>query len=119
MNGRLGANFYYLREQAELGAKMYRQALNDIDTAIYLEPQNVAYYIEKGLLCYRVRLSDEGIRTLKEAEAFAPMASDVHYLLGRLHIQKGEDGVALPYLRKAVELGHPDAEAVLNSLSAE
>jgi Flp pilus assembly protein TadD len=43
----------------------------------------------------------------------------VHYLLGRLHIQKGENGVALPYLRKAVELGHPDAEAVLNSLSAE
>ena len=119
MNGRLGANFYYLREQAELSAKMYRQALNDIDTAIYLEPQNVAYYIEKGLLCYRLKLTDEGIRTLKEAEVFAPTASDVHYLLGRLHIQKGENEVALPYLKRAIELGHPDAEAVLGSLSAE
>ena len=119
MDGRLGANFYYLREQSELGAKMYRQALNDIDTAIYLEPQNVAYYIEKGLLCYRVKLSDEGIRTLKEAEGVAPAVSDVHYLLGRLHIQKGENEVALAYLRKAIELGHPDAEAVLNTLLTE
>ena len=119
MDGRLGANFYYLREQAELSAKMYRQALNDIDTAIYLEPQNVAYYIEKGLLCYRLKLSDDGIMTLKEAEGIASSAPDVHYLLGRLHIQKGENEAALPYLKKAIELGHPDAQAVLDSLSTK
>ncbi|MBR4966652.1 MAG: tetratricopeptide repeat protein [Bacteroidaceae bacterium] len=116
MSGRLGAEFYYFREQSELGAKMYRQALNDIDTAIYLDPQNVAYYIEKGLLCYRVKLSDEGIRTLQEAEAFAAGISDVHYLLGRLHVQKGDNEKAVSYLKRASELGHPDADAVLEQL---
>jgi tetratricopeptide (TPR) repeat protein len=113
MGGTLGAEFYYLRAQSELGAKMYAQALNDFDTAIYLDPQNPVYYIEKGLLCYRVKYSDEGIRVLSEAEALAPTSPDVHYLLGRLYMQKGENEKAMPYLRKAAELGHPDAEAVI------
>ena len=117
MDGRLGVEFYYLREQAELAAKMYRQALNDIDTAIYLAPENVAYYIEKGLLCYRVKLSDEGIRILKEAESFAPDVADIHYLQGRLYMQKGENENALPYLKRALELGHPDAATVLEQMN--
>lgn len=116
MDGRLGAEFYYLRYQTELNAKMYQQALNDIDTAIYLIPGNVAYYIEKGLLCYRVKLTDEGIRTLKEAENIAPDSPDVYYLLGRLYVQKGEKEKAHPCLEKALELGHPDAESVLKLL---
>lgn len=116
MAGTLGAEFYYLREQAELGAKMYRQALNDIDTAISLAPHTVAYYIEKGVLCYRVKLFDEGIRTLKEAEALAPQAPDIYYLLGRMYMQKDESEIARSCLKRAIELGHPDAEAVLHQL---
>ena len=116
MGGTLGADFYYLREQAELNAKMYQQALNDIDTAIDLDPQNVGYYIEKGLLCYRVKLSDEGIRTLDEALKIAPSVSDIHYLLGRLYMQKDDKTRAVPYLKKAVELGHPSAGDVLKQM---
>lgn len=116
MSGTLGAEFYYLREQAELGAKMYQQALNDIDTAIYLAPRNVSYNIEKGLLCYRVKLSDEGLRILTEAEAIAPDVADIYYLKGRLYVQKGERDNARPCLEKALELGHPDAGAVLELL---
>lgn len=116
MAGTLGAEFYYLRAQAELSAKMYQLALNDLDTAISLAPDNVAYYIEKGLLCYRVKLSDEGIRTLKEIEEVAPTVSDVHYLLGRLYIQKGDTAKARPCLERALELGHPDAGSVLEQL---
>ncbi len=116
MGGVLRAEFYYLREQAELSAKMYQQALNDIDTAIDLDPKNIAYYIEKGLLCYRVKLSDEGIRVLNEANALAPDMPDVHYLLGRLYMLKGENEVARLSLEKALQLGHPDAEAILNQL---
>ena len=116
LDGRLGAEFYYLRYQTELNAKMYQQALNDIDTAIYLSPENVAYYIEKGLLCYRVKLADEGLRSLKEAEGVAPASPDVYYLQGRLYVQKGEKEKALSCLNKALELGHPDAESVLKLL---
>ena len=116
MGGILGAEFYYLRAQSELGAKMYAQALDDFDTAIYLDPRNSVYYIEKGLLCYRVKYTDEGIRILTEAEALAPTSPDVHYLLARLYIQKDMAETAIPHLRKALEYGHPDAEAVLGQL---
>lgn len=116
MSGSLGAEFYYLREQAELDAKMYQQALNDIDTAISLDPENVAYYIEKGLLCYRVKLIDEGLRTLAEAVTIAPATPDVFYLQGRLYILKGDKELARPCFEKALELGHPDAAAVLELL---
>lgn len=116
MGGTLGAEFYYLREQAEVNAKMYQQALNDIDTAISLAPEHISYYIEKGLLCYRVKLTDEGLRTLKEAETIASGIPDVHYLQGRLYIQKEDIENACLHLQKALELGHPDAESVLKLL---
>ena len=112
----LGADFYYLRSQVELKAKMYQLALNDIDSAISLAPQNVSYYIEKGVLCYRVKFSEEGLRVLKEAEALAPQQPDIHYLLGRLYMQKGDSKEAASCLKKAIELGHPDAEAVLKQI---
>ena len=113
IGGPLGAEFYYLRVQAELSAKMYQQALNDIDTAIDLAPNNVAYYIEKGLLCYRVNLADEGIRVMTAAKELAPELPDIHYLLGRLYMLKGDNGAARPCIEKAMQLGHPAAEATL------
>ena len=114
--GGLGDNFYYLRSQAELEAKMFQQALSDIDTAISLSPFTLAYYIEKAVLCYRVKLADEGIRTMLDALSFAPQAPDVHYLLGRLNVQKGDNAAARGYLEKAVELGHPDAVSALSQI---
>jgi tetratricopeptide (TPR) repeat protein len=116
MGGALGAEFYYLRVQAELSAKMYQQALNDIDTAIDLAPNNVAYYLEKGLLCYRVNLADEGIRVMTAAKELAPEMPDVQYLLGRLYMLKGDNDAARPCIEKAMQLGHPAAEATLQQL---
>lgn len=114
--GLLSAEFYYMREQAELNARMYQQALNDIETAIDLAPGNLLYYIEKGMLCYRVKLTDEGLRTMEKAAGMAPDLADIHYLIGRLHMQKGDRESALASLEKARSLGHPDAEVQINSL---
>jgi tetratricopeptide (TPR) repeat protein len=110
------ANFYYMRGQAELGGKMYQQALNDFEMSIYLEPENPLYYIEKGVLCYRVRLVDEGIRSLEKAKELAAGAVDVYYLLGCLYAGNGENVLAKENLEKAKELGHPGAEEKLNEL---
>lgn len=112
----LKAEFYYLREQAEVNGKMYQQALNDIETAIYLSPENPVYYIEKAMLCYRVKMSDEGIRTLEKAKELAPGSSDVYYLLGRLNVQKENFSSAKECFEKALSLGHPDAGKQLESL---
>ena len=110
------ANFYYLREQAELKAKMYQQALNDIETAIYLAPENPLYYMEKGMLCFRVKMTDEGIRAMEKALELLPDVPDFHYMLGRLYLQKENKTKAKEYFEKALSLGHPDAEAQLKNL---
>ena len=112
----LNARFYFLREQAELNAKMYQQALNDIETAIYLSPEEPLYYLEKGMLCYRVKMTAEGIRALEKAKELAPSSSDIYYLLGRLYMQGGDKVLAGENLEKAHSLGHPDAEKQLKAL---
>lgn len=111
-----GADFYYMREQAELNCKMYQQALNDIETAIDLAPGNILYYVEKGMLCYRVKLFDEGIRTMEKARSLSPGTADVHYLAGRLYMQAGDNDKARDAFSKALSLGHSDAAIQLEEL---
>ena len=53
--GRLGADFYYQREQIELQGKLYQQALGDILTACRLAPEEVEYHAEAGSLYLRLR----------------------------------------------------------------
>ena len=116
VGGMLAAEFYYMREQAELNCRMYQQALNDIETALDLTPGNVLYYLEKGMICYRVKLTDEGIRTMLKACELAPDFADAHYLLGRLYMQQGNVSEARKSLEKAETLGHSDARIQLDNL---
>jgi tetratricopeptide (TPR) repeat protein len=115
----LNANFYSLRSQAEVKAKMYQQALNDLETAISIAPSNVALYIDKGILCYRLSLFEDAAEVLEDALELAPELSDIHYLLGCVHSKKGNLKAAVDYLRKALELGHPDAAARLEELESK
>lgn len=117
--GRLAAPFYYMREQAEYDAKMFQQALNDIDIAIYMQPQEPLYFIEKARLCYRVKMVDEALAALSVAAGLVPENPDVHYLVGRCHQSKGDDAKAKEAFLKAKEYGHPDAEARLGDIDKQ
>lgn len=117
MGDNQNAEFYYMRSQAEAKAKMYQPALNDIDRAIYSDESNISYYIEKGLLCYKVKYVDEGIRAMEKACELAPEISDVHYLLGRLYLQGEQKEKAKEAFEKALSLGHPDAENQLETIN--
>ena len=68
------------------------------------------------MLCYRVRMTAEGIRALEKAKELAPSSSDIYYLLGRLYMQGGDKALAGENLEKAHSLGHPDAEKQLKAL---
>ena len=116
VGGMLAAEFYYMREQAELNCKMYQQALNDIETALALDSDNLLYYLEKGMLCYRVKFTDEGIRTMLKACELAPELADAHYLLGRLYMQQGNVPEARKSLETADKLGHSDARVQLDGI---
>lgn len=114
--GKLAAPFYYMREQAEYDAKMFRQALEDIERAISLAPEEPIYFIEKGRLCYRVKMVDEALAALERAATLLPESPDVHYLMGRCYMSKDDKVSAQTALLKAKEYGHPDADARLTEL---
>lgn len=116
MGERLNATFYYMREQAEVNARMFQQALNDIEMAIYLDAENPLYYIEKGILCYRVKMTDEGLRAIEKAKELSPDSPDVYYLLGCLYMQNSSKANSRANFEKALSLGHPDAKAKLEEL---
>ena len=112
----LGANFYYIRSQAESKCKMYQQALNDLETAISMVPDYALYHFEKGLLCYRLNMLDDAVAALEAAKGFANEASDIYYLLGCAYLKSGNKPLAEENLQRAVVLGHPDAENKLEEL---
>lgn len=116
LNGRVNANFYYLREQAEYNGKMYKLALADIDVALRMEPENILFLLEKGRICYRVNLIDDAIPVLEKAVKIAPDNPDAHYLLARCQILKNNIAAAKGNLSKAAQLGHPNAAATLKEI---
>ena len=44
IGGRVTAAFYLQREQAEIQCKMYQQAINDINKAVEMTPEDVAMW---------------------------------------------------------------------------
>lgn len=116
--GQLNANFYYSREQAEYEARMYQQAIDDIEMALYLQPDELVYLIEKGRLCYKVKLIDEAIAALTRAAELANDSPDAHYMLARCYMVKGEKAAAKASMLRAKELGHFDADARLQDIEA-
>ncbi len=109
--------FYYLRFQAEVGGRLFQQALNDIDQAIKMNPQYDLYYAEKASLQVRVGLYDEAIATANECVKIAPDHSDGYLFLGIAQCQKGLKAEGLKNLQKARELGDSQADALIEKYS--
>lgn len=106
-------NFYYIRHQTEIQARLYQQALNDIDRAIQINPQETLYYAEKASLQVRVGLYGEAETTAQECIAVDPNNSDGYLFLGLAQCLKGNKQQGLENLRKAKDLGDSQAEALI------
>ena len=109
--------FYYLRFQAELGGRLFQQALADIDRAIQMNPQYDLYYAEKASLQVRVGLLDEAIATATECVKIAPDHSDGYLFLGIAQCQKGLKDEGIKNLQKARELGDSQADTLIEKYS--
>ncbi|MCR5271310.1 MAG: hypothetical protein K6D91_09885 [Prevotella sp.] len=113
MKTQLNDNFYYIRYQAEVGGRLFQQALNDIEKAIELAPQNEFYYAEKALLLVRVGMYDEAITTSKTLVQMQPTYSDGYLFLGLSQCLKGDKAEGIANLQKAKELGDTQAEGFI------
>lgn len=109
MQASINDNFYYVRHQTEILARLYQQALNDINRAIQINPQETLYYAEKASLCIRVGYFDEAIETARESIGIDANDSDGYLFLGLAQCLKGNKKEGIPNLQKAQELGNPQA----------
>lgn len=114
--GKLNANFYYLRSQAELNGKMYELAVNDIEKATQLEPKNPLLWAQKAGTLYAVGMIKEAIDAARKSIALNPVFADAHRILGVCLIQNNQKEEGLEALRKAKELGDTLAESLINNV---
>ena len=113
MSTTVNANFYYIRHQAELEGRLFQQALNDITRATQMAPDNDLYLAEKASLEVRVGLYDQAMETARKCIEVAPEHSDGYLFLGLAQCVKGQKEEGVKNLRKASELGDPQADALI------
>ena len=117
MAAQLGANFYFLREQAEFAGHLYQQALDDINRAVEMAPSETVYRAEKANVELRVGMTDQAIETAKSLINLAPQESDGYLFLGLAQCVKGQKAEGVQNLNKAKELGNSQAQSLIDKYS--
>lgn len=114
---RVSADFYYMREQAEIKAKLFKQALNDITRAIIVNPAEPMYFAEKASLELKVNMLKECVETSGVCIERWPEYPDGYVVLGLAQIHQGNKAEGLKNLEKAKELGHEQAQTLIDKYS--
>lgn len=110
---RLGAQFYYTREQVAFPARLYQLALNDIQRAMALEPENPLFPLEEAMIYLNAGSFDEAMEKANALLAKYPDNPDCYKILGIAHGEKGNKAEAIPLLEKAKALGDDSVERFL------
>lgn len=113
----VNADFYYIREQAEVKAKLFKQALVDINMAVILAPKEPTYIAEKASLELRVNMVDNALVSAQRCIELAPEYSDGYLLLGLAQVQKGNKKEGIENMKKAHELGNVQAQTFIDKYS--
>ena len=103
--GDVTALFYYQREQAEMQCRMYQQALNDINKAVEMSPEDVDFLVEKGSVHLRVNQLDEAIATFQKAISMNDQYAAAYRMLGYCQALQNKNKEACANFAKAKELG--------------
>ncbi len=115
----LNDKFYYLRSQAELQAKMYQQALDDLRTAYSRAPENHSYKLEEALLLVRVGHYEEAALVIENLLPHYPEDALCHKILGIAYGELHQTDKAIQHLKKAEALGDTDAINYLNKYNSK
>lgn len=104
----LNAYFYYLRMQAEIGSRMYQQALDDATTAINraeTAEDKADYLFECGCLQLQVGLLDESIASCEQVIALNADYAEAYKICGLAYGEKKQKQKALQLLQQAKDKG--------------
>lgn len=105
VSGDVTAFFYYQREQAEMQCRMYQQALDDINKAVEMAPEDVDFWVEKGSVHLRVNQLDEAAEVFKKAIAMNDQYAAAYRMLGYCQALQKNTQEACANFAKAKELG--------------
>lgn len=111
--GRLGAEFYYMREQCEVKGRMWQQALQDILIASRLDPKEPLYPTEAGSLLLRLNKVEAAITAAKQAIQLDESLPDAYLVLGIAQCESKQKEEGLENIKKAKELGNTQADTFL------
>jgi tetratricopeptide (TPR) repeat protein len=103
--GKVSALFYFKREQAEVQCRMYQQALDDINKAVEMEPQDLDFLIEKGAFHLRVNQLDEAIDVLNKVISINGKYAAAYRMLGYCQALQKKNKEACKNFAIAKELG--------------
>ena len=113
MISQVNSEFYYIRSQVEAKARLFQQALNDLDKAIDKSPDILLYRSEKASLQIRVHLLDQAIDTASECIRLFPDASDGYLFLGLAQCLNNNKVQGVGNLLKAKDLGDAQADVLI------
>lgn len=116
MRNEVNANFYYEREQAEMKCRMFQQALDDIQRACKMAPQEPLFHAEEASVHYRVGQLKEAIEAAREAVRLDDSFADAHRILGICLTDDKQPAEAAKHLQKAADLGDETARKWLDKL---
>ena len=105
VSGDVTALFYFQREQAEMQCRMYQQALNDINKAVEMAPEDVDFWVEKGSVHLRVNQLDEAVEVFKKALTMNDKYAAAYRMLGYCQALQNNNKEACANFAKAKELG--------------
>ena len=111
--GRLGAAFYYMREQCEVKGRMWQQALQDILVASRLDPKEPLYPTEAGSLLLRLNKLDAAMSAAQQAIQLDEAQPDAYLLLGIAQCESKQKESGIKNIQKAKELGNTQADTFL------
>ena len=115
-NGNVNAMFYYQREQAEMQCRMYQQALNDINKAVELAPDDENLWAEKGAVHMRVNQLDEAIPAFEKAISLNAEYAAAYRMLGYCYSLKKMKKEAKVNYEKAKQLGDTVVDQLIDKL---
>jgi len=111
--GRLGAAFYYMREQCEVKGRMWQQALQDILVASRLDPKEALYPTEAGSLLLRLNKLDAAMSAAQQAIQLDESQTDAYLILGIAQCESKQKESGIKNIQKAKELGNTQADTFL------
>lgn len=115
LEGKVSAVFYYERSQIEVNARMFQQALDDINKAIDLAPRTPLYYVERAAITIRVGMLDECIESCQQAIRLNSGIIDAYRILGYAQLQKGERENARRNIQRAIDMGDSAAQKLMET----